>query len=663
MYWKRFAKSNKGSVSVYLIIIIVPIFLFHAILIDFVRVKLAERESEMAVKSGLRSVLAGFDLDLQPYGLYALKDEIEQANPLFGEMIKQNLTPEYPGKYIHLLDERLNEQTSSLKSIYTLANQTVFHQQILEEMKYIAPLEYTLDLVNKFKKTEVPIQLNESKQFSENAEKLESLLEQRNQLLDDAWDSSTQYLQDAGTKALYYSEQVKELEKLKESQRVRKIENMSSNLSADYTELSNECASILVQLNDAEEKNALLNTEKQRLAVASGASMASNDVFKSILIYDINYFSLYRTELSKTLALFSGLIILMNSTDTVISSFIDALVQASNGLAQQIQVFKQLQGAIESQRQQTYNQTKLKKNEQKTKLNQALDSAKGANQGCSILSEDGYSQSYTKLKGDSGGPTPGLYAKYQSYNMNSEETKENEQLFKLDSGEETSQNSLNWIQQFPGKAVDFRDEMYLNEYVLNKFNYRTLESDSPIINRSLKNQEVEYILYGLGSCSGNYAAAYSEMYVMLLAIRTMEALLKPQNELLNIGSPMLVFLVAAAQGAIEALSDMNKLLKGESIPILQKTPKLTIDYKQLLRIFMLLHHNEERMMSRMQGLIELETKSALEKKVTYIQGSAVITLRLWFTPSLFKSMHRLGLSLCKTVKNRCEIKKTAVMSY
>lgn len=653
-FWKRFVKSTKGSVSIYLIVIIVPIFLFHAVLIDFVRVKLAERESEMAVKTGLRSVLAGFDLDLQPYGLYALKDEVMQANTLFGEMIKQNLTPEYAGKYLRLLDEHLNENSNSLKSIYTLANQTVFHQQVLEEMKYIAPLEYTLEIVNKFKKPEITTQLTASKQLSENTEKLEDLLEQRNQALDDAWSTSTQFLQAADSLISNYNQQVN-----------NDIENTLSKLNSDYTNLTNRFAKIDNQLTEAEAKNTLLNAEKVRLIAGSGTLKESNDIYKIILVYDMNYFSLYRTELSKTLAHFSGLKNILANTNTVASdsSFLRLWMQASERLIQQMRSFKQVQGAIEMQRQQAYNQTKLKKNEQKSKLNQALDAAKGGNQGCSILNEDAYSRSYQLLIGDSNGGSQGLYAKYQSYNVNSSEWSGNEQKFELDTGEKTSRNSLNWIQQFSSKVENFRDDLYLNEYALNKFSYRTLAKDASGAKHLLKNQEVEYILYGLGSCSANYAAAYSEMYTMLLAIRTMENLLKPPNELLTVGSPFLVFLAAAAQGAIEAYQDLNKLLNGEAIPIVKKTPKLTVDYKQLLRIFLLLHHNEERMMSRMQALIELETNTPLENKATYIQGSSVISLRLWFMPAFFNSLHMLGLSSCKTVGNHCEIKKTAVMAY
>jgi hypothetical protein len=644
-FWKRFGKSNQGSVSVYLIVILVPIFLFHAVLIDFARVKLAERESEMAVKTAIRSVLSGFDLNLQPYGLFGLNVEADQANVLFEDIIKQNITPVHPGNYVHLLDEQLNEQSFSIKSIYTLANQTVFHQQIVEEMKYKAPLEYTLELVNKFKKTTVTTQLKASEQFSVNAVELERLLEERNQALDNSWSHTILFLDHA------------------ESLATQSLDNMKSSIASNYSDLSDKYNTIINDLNDAEVKNTLLNNEKKRLITASDASLASDEVFHTILIYDINYFSKYRTELSKIVANISGLKTKLDRKDAESTAFVDLWKQDMNGLSSQIRSFRQEQRALEAQRQQNSNQSKLKRNEQKSKLEQAVSAAKNSNQGCNLLNEDPYIRSYQRLNGEANNSREGLYHKYRNYNSNSDEFKSNEQIFTLDSGEAATESTKNWVNQFSGALTDFRDELYLNEYALNKFSYRTIKGNSLISKHNLKNQEVEYILYGLNSCSANYSAAYGEMYVMLLAIRTMEALLKPQNELLNIGSPMLVFLAAAAEGAVNAYSDMSKLLIGEAIPILKKTPNQTVDYKQLLRIFLLIHHHEERMMSRMQALIELETGALLEKKSTYIQGSAIISLRLWFIPDLLRSLKIGGISKCKLTDNRCEIKKTAVMSY
>jgi hypothetical protein len=660
--FKQLINLNNGSVSIYLIVILVPIFLFHAVLIDFVRVKLFEREAEMVVKTGVRSVLAGFDLDLQPYGLFGLKEDANQAAVLFENLIEQNITPSYPGIYVHLLDERLNKHVTSIKSIYTLANQTVFHQQVLEEMKYSAPLQYTLELVNKFKKPEVTNQLQATEQFSENAEKLETLLEQRNQALDDSWSEATRFLDLVESMNSQFNDELEQASDHNASE-FPNIENLKLQLSSAYSSFLDNFNLMMKHLSDAEEKNTLLDNEKQRLTAAAGSNTTNKEIFQAIVIYDVNYFSSYKTGLSKILASFSGLDTQLDLANINSPEFLNSWKLSSQTMAMQINSFRQEQGAKESQRQGNHTKSSLKKYEQKSKINQAVLAAKHANQGCSLLGDDPYNHEYQTLKGSSDHPNSGLYNKYRNYNANTDELRLNEQIFNLGSGEQTSKSATQWVKQFTGTIGNFRDDLYLDEYALSKFNYRTLNLDSSATNRHLKNQEVEYILYGLGSCSANYAAAYSEMYVMLLAIRTMEALLKPQNEILNVGSPLLVFLAAAAQGATEAFNDMSKLLKGEAIPILQKTPNLRMDYKDLLRIFLLLHHNEERMISRMQAVIELETGAELEKQATYIQGSAAISLRLWFIPKLMKSLNLMGVSNCKLTANRCEITKIAVMSY
>jgi hypothetical protein len=653
--FKPFISLNDGSVSIYLIVILVPIFLFHAVLIDFIRVKLSEREAEMAVKTGVRSVLAGFDLALQPYGLFALKEQATQAAESFNHVVEQNITPSYPGVFVHLLDERLNSQNSSIKLVYSLANQSVFHQQVLEEMKYSAPLQFTLELINKFKKPEVTNQLQATEQFSENAEKLEALLEQRNQALDDCWSEVTRFLDLVTSMNSKFNDEL--------GKALPNIASLKLEISTAYTNFFDKYNKILTHLSSGEEKNTLLEIEKQRLTAAAGSNTTNKEIFQAIVIYDINYFSSYKTGLGKILASFSGLDTQLHSVNNNSPEFYDSLKMSSQAMGVLINSFRQEQGTKESQRQGNYAQTTLKKNEQKGKINQTVFAAKQSNQGCNLLGDDPYRNQYQTLEGSIDDPNSGLYNKYRTYNSNSNEFRQNEQKFKLDSGEQTSKSSILWVKQFAGMVTNFRDDLYLDEYALTKFNYRTLSSNSSITNRQLKNQEIEYILYGLGSCSANYSAAYSEMYVMLLAIRTMEALLKPQNEVLHIGSPLLVFLAAAAQGAMEALNDMSKLLKGEAIPILQKTPNLRIDYKDLLRIFLLLHHNEERIISRMQALIELETGAELEKKATYIQGSAAISLRLWFIPKFMQSLNVNGISKCKLKANRCEMTKIAVMSY
>ena len=81
--WKRLFIKSDGSVSVYLIMILLPIFLFNAVLIDLVRFKLAERESDRVVKAAVRSVLAEYQTELRPYGLFGRDDRLGDMRAVF----------------------------------------------------------------------------------------------------------------------------------------------------------------------------------------------------------------------------------------------------------------------------------------------------------------------------------------------------------------------------------------------------------------------------------------------------------------------------------------------------------------------------------------------------------------------------------------------------
>jgi hypothetical protein len=78
--FKKFLTEQQGAVSLYLILILIPIFLLCALLIDFSRLKVAEKELENAVRTGVRSTLSAFSPALHDYGLYAL-DQGQDKSP------------------------------------------------------------------------------------------------------------------------------------------------------------------------------------------------------------------------------------------------------------------------------------------------------------------------------------------------------------------------------------------------------------------------------------------------------------------------------------------------------------------------------------------------------------------------------------------------------
>lgn len=140
-------KHERGSVSIFLIIIVAIIFFLNAILIDYARILTAKYQTEKAVKTAVRSVLAAYDTDLYiNTGIFGLNNGREFD--ICAEVLEKNLEVS-PG-FFNYTDIKVDFDSLCLNSKYELANQRVFEQQILEEMKYKAPIDFSLDIINQF---------------------------------------------------------------------------------------------------------------------------------------------------------------------------------------------------------------------------------------------------------------------------------------------------------------------------------------------------------------------------------------------------------------------------------------------------------------------------------------------------------------------------------
>ena len=156
------------------------------------------------------------------------------------------------------------------------------------------------------------------------------------------------------------------------------------------------------------------------------------------------------------------------------------------------------------------------------------------------------------------------------------------------------------------------DELFQNEYALAYFNSMDFgqlfswtegSGDANDVFK-LENQELEYILYGFHNPSGNIAAAYAEVFGMRLAIRTAEGL----SENSKLGNPLLVLSAAILYGITHAIEDMAKLAKDGNVELSQYI-KVKLTYRDHLRLFLLMHSNNDRKMSRMLALIRFNTGS------------------------------------------------------
>lgn len=144
-------------------------------------------------------------------------------------------------------------------------------------------------------------------------------------------------------------------------------------------------------------------------------------------------------------------------------------------------------------------------------------------------------------------------------------------------------------------------------------------------------QELEYILYGFHNPAGNVAAAYGEIFALRLAIRTMEGFI----ESARLSNPLAILAAALLYGVEQAVQDMLLLCKTGEVPLSKYLPA-KLDYRDYLRLFMLLHGAGDVQLSRMLALIRLNTGINPAEKFTYASADIRMGLRLWFLPGVVK---------------------------
>ncbi|TDF99857.1 hypothetical protein E1757_07085 [Paenibacillus piri] len=746
-------------------LIIVPVFLLCAMLIDFSRLKVAEKEAENAVKTGVRSTLSAFSRQLQAYGLYALRQDGEeertQTKELFQHTVSENMSGSVAKGGFQLVDQRLEKDRSSITPMYTLANHTIMKKQILEEMKYRAPMIFALELADKFKKTGLASTLGQASRFSKNAVQIEGLLEERDRRLDQAWAAWSSIYNKAAAAHPFYQTQLSDLNELsgkvgihtvdevKQSlqsakrdlddlqSQVRKIDrNIRSLIEAGAgisaaaerlretrAELKSQIADIgdkISDLNqlledvqkyvallamlklkssaDLAEFKAMLKSFEDALAGAKSANDQLNDQLRSITaqqqssstsameaerafegIYMISRQELdeYGSQAAASIASFAGLEAQLGNVllfDAGNYRNADQTLQSFWKLAQEL--FTR-QGAKEAERNKNKAAVTTSKREQRNKAQPYLDQVTKAMGSCSLTGlTDPFKASYVTLQGDPSKGSTGLYQAYMSVNRQTDLAQPVPDI-KLDDADKAGMSAMNLVSSIESVLADVRDEFYLDEFAVSKFNYRTfgLEKDmngqvkvsnelSRPDSHALVNQELEYLLYGANSCLGNYSAAYAEMFVIRLAVGTAEALTEPHIQSLNLGSPLLVFLAAVAEGAVKAQMDMMKLVQGEAVPLSKKFGSaFSLTYKDYLRLFFLLHSRDKVLLSRMQALIELNTGVPLTQSTTYLSGTATTSVKLWFMPGVMKWVGASELYSCRVIGTRCYITKTGAMSY
>jgi len=182
--WHKFIINENGAVSIYLIIIALLLLLFNAVLIDYARIMIAERQTEEAAKTAIRSTMSSYNTSLQNKGLFGFEGDQGKAEAIFKEVFAKNLSTG-EGDHFDFLNLTPVEGEISLDIHLerSLANKDILKYQILEEMKYKAPVEVGEAIIQGF--LSVSEQVEQASDYAKISKQLNELAESREEMLDE----------------------------------------------------------------------------------------------------------------------------------------------------------------------------------------------------------------------------------------------------------------------------------------------------------------------------------------------------------------------------------------------------------------------------------------------------------------------------------------------
>lgn len=181
---KKLLIKDNGVVTVLSVIILASLLLFFSVLIDYARIAAFQLKTENEARTGIRSVLSAYDNSLyERYGLFGRGGT--DGNEIFAEVLGGS-GEKYTGldvrPHFDFIASQLEE--TQVHTSFTLGQHDVFARQVLEEMKYKAPVDFTLEVLSKF--TSLSKALKESSGAVQTLEDLRKLYEKREALLEEA---------------------------------------------------------------------------------------------------------------------------------------------------------------------------------------------------------------------------------------------------------------------------------------------------------------------------------------------------------------------------------------------------------------------------------------------------------------------------------------------
>lgn len=715
----------------FLILILAGIFMFVSIFIDYARIAAFRVQAERMTHAAMRSVMSAYDTSLREYGLFGYGDSSGEA--IMAKVLNDSVKPSAVKDGFPILD--IQWDTTSLSMERELGRYDIFNRQIQEDMKYRAPVDFTLEVVNRFKP--MSEEMKEAAHTVDLLKKLQKLYDKREELLDEAIANQTESAEKLkGLPALImnppssaiYDEMLRNTPETAAEVAARYADYMNKKqmdeglpfnqqsymleLARYRTGVGNVATGISTIIQPAlqahqtklEEAQAKIEearkiNEEMKRVIAEGENRSQNASYEKVGNSTLPGTSPPSTgsgvEAKSTRSLASELV----RADTLFDQ-LNARIRSQNSdftnvrndnmeLNTQLRTVTVMSGVSikpavrqASQVTERYMDTYVRSGPSNVILQskQQLESGRGSD----AQRKENDKESKGKLKDvkrilsqiekGSSGSTEAFKQLEEYYNANIAFNKASREEAKkaeiagdpYESGGDAMNGMDSLFSGMSGLLDSLGDELFQNEYALayfnsmdfgQLFNWTEGSGDSGEVFK-LENQELEYIVYGFHNPSGNIAAAYAEIFGMRLAIRTAEGLIENSK----LGNPLLVLSAAILYGITNAIADMVKLAKDGSVE-LSKYIKVKLTYRDHLRLFLLMHSNNERKMSRMLALIRLNTGVNPDEKQTYASGNMRSSIKLWFLPGVTRSIGAVMGSADQVEDGRFFIDRKADYSY
>lgn len=630
----RLIKEQKGTVTVYLAIVFMAMIVFTGVFIDLARIRVAQNQLRRITNSAARSVMANYNTSLKnEYGLFVVNNGVDFQGE-FRKYIKANLGSSTETNFELIGCQYESSEMALSRPINNLAT---LKSQVLEDMKYSAPIDISRDLIDKFKAVGSLAQFfgeqNQKRKIIKSANsKIGDIGEINNKIRE----KKSQLRQD---KLLLRSinEQINSLSSSVKPGAAAQITKLRNQKSEIVRQIVSEKEEILAEINLSKNKTVEIQQEINDLAKRTESprnyegSPLDSEIQNNLDNFKRENLDVLVAELQE----------IKNNTDQAEG----ALAGITTDDVIDENLFSQMELDPSNKIYNKINSTNLSGYQD---LLQKL-----------TVSRNVY---MNRFADDSLFRNSKIMEEQVPDTVDCRSTGETDQ--RLDAQEQML-NQISGILNVEKKLIDMRDELYLNEYLLTHCSFITGEpkGSSDYDKRRI---ESEYVLYG----SRALEKAITELYMTRFSLDTLGYLVfsKPPApaELLSRS------IYALIMGAMQASLDTYKLLVNgnNTVNVTEMIPdnplenlNLTLTYKDHLRLFMLLHSDEQGKLKRLMEVIKQRNSIETNNAFTLSDGSAKVSIKLWFLPLTGLNNTRNGPFDTEIRNGRCYITKNVEFGY